>query len=118
MKLVLAAALVAVTGLAPAPALADAPALQAKAGLSGMGRAGRFAPVRVLVENAGEDFTGEVVVGWGDAVVHRRVTLAAPARRQLDINIRTFNVRSAMTVQLRSRGVTLRSVVIPVRVAP
>ena len=42
---------------------ADTLSLKAEAGLGGIGKAGRWSPVRVSVENTGQDLAGELIVG-------------------------------------------------------
>jgi hypothetical protein len=116
MKLSVTWCLTALTLFAQVSAsAADTLSLTAEAGLGGIGKAGRWSPVRVSVENTGQDLAGELVVGWGDSTVHRSVVLASPSRRRFDVYIRTSDVRGSITVQLRSNGVDLRSVNVPMR---
>ncbi|HUK37471.1 MAG TPA: hypothetical protein VLV86_26320 [Vicinamibacterales bacterium] len=111
---VIVASVLAATGQAHAGALT----LTAQAGLGGLGRAGRWAPVRVVVDNTDRDIRGDVVISWGDAVVRRAVTLGNPARAEMVAYIRSADVRDTVSVQLESNGVTLRSTEAPIRLEP
>ncbi len=100
------------------PPLAAADAgltMTAEAGLGGVCRAGRWAPVRVAIENRGSDVAGEIVVEWGDATVRRRVDLAAPSRDLFELYVRTADPRGSVTVRLQSNGVEVRALEVPVR---
>jgi len=83
--------------------------LTAQAGLGGVGRANRWAPVHVSVDNTDRDFAGDIVVSWGDAVVRRALTLGSPARADVVLYIRSADVRDLVSVKLESHGVVLQS---------
>jgi len=117
-------AAIAVAGLlAAAPAAKGAPGasgsvtLKAEAGLGGVCRPGRWMPVRVWLANDGEDVSGELVVEWGDAKLNRALVLASPARIQVDVYVRTLDVRGTVTVKFRTHDVDVQSVDIPVHSA-
>jgi len=98
-----------------APA-ADAPRLTADAGLDGVGRPGRWLPVRVTIDARAEDVDGDLVVEWGRARVRRGVVVPAPSRREFDLYIRTGDVRDIVTVRLEQNGRVTSRVTLPVRV--
>lgn len=103
-----------VLGLAVS-ASAGALTLDARAGLGGISRPGRWMPVRVTIDNSGADVSGVLVVVWGDAEVRRDVTVPSPSRKQIQVYLRTSNVESAVRVRLISNGAELRAVDAPVR---
>ena len=92
--------------------------LTAQAGLGGVGRASRWAPVHVSVDNTDRDFAGDIVVSWGDAVVRRALTLGSPARADLVVYIRSADVRGLVSVKLESHGVVVQSVDAAIRLQP
>ena len=96
-------------------AYAGALALKAQAGIGGLGRAGRWAPVRVSIDNTDRDFSGDVVVAWGDAVVRRAITLASPSRADLVLYVRTADVRGVISVRVESNDVLQQSIDVPIR---
>ena len=91
--------------------------LHAEAGIGGLGRAGRWAPVRVSIESDRDAIDGELIVQWGDATLHRRLALAAPSRSVFELYVRTPEPRGTVMVRLRSRGEDLQSIEVPIRVA-
>jgi hypothetical protein len=91
--------------------------LEARAGLGGISRPGRWTPVRVTIDNTGADISGVLVVAWGDAEIRRDVTIPSPSRKQIQVYLRTSNVESAVRVQLVVDGAELRAVEAPVRLA-
>lgn len=98
-----------------AAAAPDGALLRADAGLGGFARPGRWTPVRVEIDNTNRDLTGEIVVEWGDARVHRDVEVPAPSRTAIDLYVRTADARGAMTVRLVANGAALASIDVPVR---
>jgi hypothetical protein len=100
---------------APAAAAADA-RLRVDAGLGGFARPGRWMPVRVAVENGRGEIAGELVVEWGDARARRTVTLGSNARRQIDLLLRTPDVREGIVVRLVADGRTEQRIEMPVRI--
>lgn len=90
--------------------------LQAAAGLDGIVKAARWVPVRIGIDNRGGAVTTELVVSWGDAIVTRRLSLAASARRDVEVYIRTAEPTGQMRVFLDSAPD--RGVDVPVRVLP
>lgn len=106
------------TALAGVASAGDVPTLRADAGLGGVCKPGRWTPVRVVLETSGADVTGELVLDWGMARVRQAVALASPSRRQLELYIRTADVRDSITVGLWSGGREIRRVSAPVRIAP
>jgi hypothetical protein len=96
-------------------ASAGALTLEARAGLGGISRPGRWTPVHVTIDNTGAEILGVLVVSWGDAEVRRDVTIPSPSRKQIQVYVRTSNVESAVRVRLMSNGVELRAVDAPVR---
>lgn len=117
LRRALLSAAIAALAAGPAYAGSDAPRLHATAGLGGIGKAGRWTPVRVLVEAADEDLTGQLVVEWGGARVRREIALAAPSRKTFDIYIQSGDVRDEITVRLFVGGRERRTVAAPIRVA-
>jgi hypothetical protein len=74
------------------------------AGIGGLVKAGRWAPVQVAIGPTKDIVDGELVVSWGTATVRRRIDLAGPAGRRFEIYIRTSEVASVVTVQVRVGG--------------
>jgi hypothetical protein len=103
---------------AAAAAAPDRGLLRADAGLGGLARPGRWAPVRVEIDNAARDVTGEIVLEWGDARVRRAVEIAAPSRMAVEVYIRTADARGSIAVRLVANGAALASVDVPVRIVP
>ena len=101
----------------PSAAAAERLTLSANAGLGGIVRAGRWAPVRVDVDNRGQDVKGTLTVEWGKTMVRRAVTIDAPARRSFQFYIRTGDVRDVIVVRLESGGHQLQRLETPVRIA-
>jgi hypothetical protein len=109
----------AALGCAPvALASAKPPRVIADAGLAGVSKAGRWTPVRVIVDNTGEDFSGELVVTWGDFESRRDIALPAPSRKRYQVYARTGDGEGAIKVQLVSRGVEIRAIEVPIRIVP
>ena len=104
-----------VSGAALAPAAAAT--VTAEAGLGGMSRPSRWTPVRVSIDAADADITGEIVLDWGSARARRTITLSARAHKQFELYIRTPDVREVIVVRLVSDGRDLASVEAPIRVA-
>jgi hypothetical protein len=100
-----------------ADARAGAATVTAEAGLGGMSRPSRWTPVRVSVDAANADITGEIVLDWGSARARRTITLSAGSHKQFEMYIRTPDVREAIVVRLVSNGRDLASVDAPIRVA-
>ena len=98
-------------------ARAGAATLTAEAGLGGMSRPSRWTPVRVSVDAANADITGEIVLDWGSAQARRTITVSAGSHKQFEMYIRTPDVREAIVVRLVSNGRDLASVDAPNRVA-
>lgn len=103
------------------PAKADQTVtVNASAGLGGLCRPGRWAPVRVDVESRGrsvssEAASAEIVIEWGDARVRRAITLASPSRKQVELYIRTADARDSMKVRILIDDREVASTVAPVR---
>ncbi|HXD75600.1 MAG TPA: hypothetical protein VN628_17765, partial [Vicinamibacterales bacterium] len=98
-----------------APA-ADAAVLRAEAGLDGLGRPGRWLPVRVMIDARTDDVRGELIAEWGRSHVRRRVLVPAPSRREFDLYIRTGDVRDVVVVRLEENGRETGRVTVPVQV--
>jgi hypothetical protein len=110
---------IAASVLAPASSsYAGTLTLSARAGLGGLGRVGRWAPVHISIDNTSRDFRGDVVVSWGDAVVRRAITLGSPARADLVVYVRSGDVRDAISVRMESNGAVLQSIDAPIRLKP
>lgn len=99
-----------------APA-ADAAVLTAEAGLDGVGRPGRWLPVRVTIDARTDDVDGDLIADWGRARVRRAVVLAAPSRRTVDLYLRTGDVRDEVVVRLEDHGREVARLVVPLRIA-
>ncbi|MES1255273.1 MAG: hypothetical protein ABUS56_06695 [Acidobacteriota bacterium] len=119
MKLAVAASVLAASVLTP-PCLfaAEGLGLGVDAGIGGVAKAGRWCPVRISIDNTGQSLDGEIVVTWGDSVVHRRVVVPAPSRQRFDMEIRTNDARPEVHVQLIAGGVEVRSINVPLRTLP
>jgi hypothetical protein len=98
------AATVCLCGIAVVTPRADGTraALTVSAGLGGFVKAGRWAPVRVEVDNTRGPSSADLEVTWGDATVRRQVVLGSPGIRRFDLFIRTAEAGSFMRVALRS----------------
>lgn len=105
-------------GLVPAPAAAADLILSARAGLDGVTRPGRWAPVVVTVENRSQPLTGDLIVEWGEARVRQAVELPAPSTKRVTLFIRTGDVRESMSVRVEADGEQITSIDVPVRIAP
>ena len=116
VRLVLFAALT--LSAAPWPAAGAPPAIEAEAGLGGVSRPGRWTPVRVILQTAGEDLDGDLVVEWGESVVRRAVTLPAPSSKEFDLYIRASDPSGSVLVRFHpAAGSDAASVELPVRAA-
>ena len=100
----------------PQSAAADL-TLTAEVGLGGVCRPGRWAPVRVTLQNTGTDVAGDLLVEWGDSRVSRAVALTGPSRQHFELYIRASDVRAAVRIALRANGRTVASLDVPVRLA-
>jgi len=117
VRLSTAASTVLATALvAAAPAAAADAQLRVDAGLGGFARPGRWTPVRIAVENGRGDLAGELVVEWGEARARRAVTLGSGARRQVEVVLRTTDVRNAIAVRLETNGRTEQRTETPLRI--
>ncbi len=107
MKRLIFLLLLAALGVRPANA-DQTITLKAGAGLDGLCRPGRWTPVRVDVDArgqaAGEVASGEIIVEWGDARVHRAISVASPSHKQVELYIRTADARDSMKVRLLVDG--------------
>jgi hypothetical protein len=101
----------------PSAAAAERLTISADAGLGGVVRAGRWAPVRVDVDNHGQDVSGTLTIEWGKTTARRAVAIAAPARRSFQFYVRTGDVRDVIVVHLESGGRELQRLEKPVRIA-
>jgi hypothetical protein len=118
-RLVLAAVIVSVAAAGDLRAADnDSITVNAVAGLGGIARAGRWAPVRVSIANRQDRIDGELVITWGASTVHREVVLPAPSRNEFELYVRTTDVRDTLDVRLRSEGRDVRTVAVPIRVVP
>jgi hypothetical protein len=102
---------------APASA-SDGVTVRAETGLGGAAHPGRWTPVRVAVANGGHDFSGEIVVEWGEARVHRAFEIAAPSRTTVELYIRAQDARGSMVVTLVSNGHAIASADVAIRPVP
>jgi len=107
-------------GLFARPAQADPTVtVKASAGLGGWCRPGRWTPVRVDVETRGETSAeaaaAEIVVEWGDARVRRALTLASRSHKQVELYIRTADVRDSIAVRVLVADREMATAVAPVR---
>jgi hypothetical protein len=102
-----------------APASAnDGVTVRAETGLGGAARPGRWTPVRIAVANGGHDFSGEIVVEWGEARLHRAFEIAAPSRTIVELYIRAQDARGSLVVSLVSNGHAIASADVPIRPVP
>jgi hypothetical protein len=96
----------------------DRVSMRATAGLGGLVKAGRWAPIRVHIDTPGSllspDPTAELVARWGDATLRRRVFLGAAGARRFDLYLRTTEASSLVRVSLE--GAT--TIEVPVTVVP
>src|SRR5205085_9184322 len=65
----------------------------------------------------GVDADGEIVVEWGAARVRQEVTLSSVTHKQIELYIRTPDVRDSITVRLTASGRDIASADARVRVA-
>ncbi len=98
-------------------ASAATPLLKASAGLGGVGRPGRWMPVRITLQTAGLDLQGEVVAEWGGAVVRHAASVTAPGRKEFDLLVRTSDAAAHVTVRFESTDAAPISVELPVQMA-
>jgi hypothetical protein len=107
MKRLIFLLLLAALGVTPANA-DQTITLKAGAGLDGLCRPGRWTPIRVDVDArgqaGGEVASGEIIVEWGDARVHRAISVASPSHKQVELYIRTADARDSMKVRLLIDG--------------
>jgi hypothetical protein len=113
-----AIAIVLLAGTSGRSQASDDLTLRVETGLGGAARPGRWTPVRVDVTNAGHDFSGEIVVEWGEVRVHRAFEIAAPSRSIVELSVRAHDARSSMVVSLVSNGHAIASADVPVRPVP
>lgn len=111
------ACLLCLTALPAQHAAAQDLTLIATAGLDGLGRPGRWAPVRVTIDNRATDVSGALVVEWGTTRVTRAVALPAPSRRDFELYVRTSDARDVIVVRLESSGRVVNAIEVPVRIA-
>lgn len=104
--------------LAAVPAAADTLSLAADAGFGGVTKPGRWTPVRIALDNTGSDVSGELIVSWGDSVVHRDVSLPSPSRKRYELYVRTGDVQGTIRVRLLDNGVEVRAADAPVHLVP
>jgi hypothetical protein len=78
------------------------PTLKVTAGLGGLVKAGRWAPVRVEIDNPQGASSAELELHWGDAIVRRQIALASSGIRRFDLFIRTADAGSLIRATLRS----------------
>lgn len=112
--LVLAAVLVC---LSSGLAAAAAPSLKAVAGLGGVARPGRWMPVRVTLETAGQDLDGDLVAEWGGAVVRHAASVTAPGRKDFNLLLRTSDPAASVTIRFESPGASPAVVEVAVQTA-
>jgi hypothetical protein len=91
--------------------------LTATAGLDGLGRPRRWAPVHVTVDNRGTDVSGTLVVEWGTTRLTQAVAVPAPSRRDFELYIRSDDARDVIVVRLESSGRVVSTTEVPVRLA-
>jgi hypothetical protein len=91
--------------------------LTATAGLDGLGRPGRWAPVHVTVDNRGTDITGALVVEWGRTRLRHAVAVPSPSRRDFELYIRSNDARDVIVVRLESSGRVVGATEVPMRLA-
>jgi hypothetical protein len=92
--------------------------LRARAGIGGLVKSGRWAPVFVEIErgsNAAPDISADLVVSWGDATVRRRVFVDSAARRQFELYVRTNEAGAVIRVHLDGADASAE---LPVTVLP
>ena len=90
--------------------------LTATAGLGGLARSGRWAPVRITVTNIEPRLAGDLVVSWGDATVRRRLVFDSPGTKTIDLQIRTSDVEAQMQVRFESGSGAVPSIALPIRI--
>ncbi|MEQ1731338.1 MAG: hypothetical protein ABL982_23455, partial [Vicinamibacterales bacterium] len=101
------------------PVAADAGVhLAAQVGLDGVSRQGRWTPVRVQIQNDTDDISGELLIEWGDARLHRDLRIPAPSRHEFEFYVRTTDIRDVVDITLTSNGRAIGRVEAPVRIAP
>lgn len=99
----------------PAPAAASGDGVRitrATAGLGGVVRAGRWAPVRVTLESLADDVAGEIRVTWGGSTVRRRIALPSPGTWEFELYIRSADAPPSMQISVSAGGTTAGSVTV------
>lgn len=91
--------------------------VRASAGLGGLVKPGRAAPVTLDIEQRGGPAAEHVVVvvSWGDAVVRRHVFMGSAGTRHAELILRTTDAQSLVRVSIEGEPSTLE---IPVTVLP
>ena len=89
--------------------------LTATAGLGGLARSGRWAPVQVTITNPDAQLAGALVVAWGDATVRRELLFDSPGTKRIELYIRTSNVEAQMQVRFEPRDGGPTSITVPLR---
>ena len=117
MRLAALVTFVLASGLAASLHAAAELTLHAEAGLNGVGRPGRWAPVRVTLENGATDLVGELVLEWGDSRVTRALAVAARTRHELELYIRASDARASVRVTFVAHGRVVQAIDAPVRLA-
>ena len=107
--------LCALAGITTDAQAEDAFTLRATAGLGGLVKAGRWAPVLIEIDNRGGESSGEIVVAWGDATLRRRVVFGSPGTRRFELYIRTADAEGVIRVGLNGLAQSLE---VPVTVLP
>ena len=74
--------------------------LHVTAGLGGLVKPGRWAPVLIDVESPGSALSADLVVTWGDATLSRRVAIASAGRRHFELYLRTAEAESVVRVRV------------------
>ncbi len=92
--------------------------LQVEAGIGGVVKAGRIAPVHVTIDNRDDDIDGTVEVRWGRTSVQQLVNLPAPSRHQIELYIRAAEAETFLTVRLLTSGIAAATATLPLRVLP
>ncbi len=89
--------------------------LRADAGLGGLGRLGRWTPVRITIANDAVDLAGDIVVEWGDTRLHRTIDAPAPSKTVVELYVRTIDVRDSIAVRLLSGDRAIAAATVPIR---
>ena len=102
-------------------AAADAPPspVHVVAGLGGIAKPGRWLPVWVSIDHAGDaPLRGRISLSWGTTTLERHIELASAGRREIELYIRTADIEDAVTVRVDTSDGASHAIDAPVSIVP